>query len=421
MGVVQRIRDLGFKKKKKKLSRTPKIAHAICLQDLLMAQQQQQLLQLREEQERVHRVMAQQKQMQWGGASSRTGHALISLFEVPLKNRVETKQKHSLLWRTCDVFWEQDSGGGGALKQRTTRMRGRSVSHSRCFRKTESQGFLWISRSSENGVRSSPKKETTKTTSVTSPKRSEGHQIVSFISNITFCCAVSAEEEMLLISQTSSDSISLSGLRIFHRIGASVSVRCSYSLQLLLCCRMDVQRQYFHAAHQHQKSSEKWATRTLTATRPLCLPETWKTSRMTAFVQSQTQIRRLTKFPSSKTVYLRTALRLVGLMMAPPTLPIRLSWTSRAKHNRCSFWLSWLLRKISRHIQIIFFQMRRCPTVLSVCHIWPNSSIWLDYTLHWYRPYCSRDSLEAQCRMRPHEARTRLECHTRIQWKWKRK
>ena len=34
-----------------------------------MAQQQQQLLQLRGEQERVQRMIAQQRQMQWGGVN----------------------------------------------------------------------------------------------------------------------------------------------------------------------------------------------------------------------------------------------------------------------------------------------------------------------------------------------------------------
>ena len=36
-----------------------------------MAQQQQQLLQLRGEQERVQRLIAQQRQMQWGGTSQK--------------------------------------------------------------------------------------------------------------------------------------------------------------------------------------------------------------------------------------------------------------------------------------------------------------------------------------------------------------
>ena len=44
-------------------------------QDLLMAQQQQQLLQLRDEQERVQRLIAQQRQMQWGGLSQTKGEA----------------------------------------------------------------------------------------------------------------------------------------------------------------------------------------------------------------------------------------------------------------------------------------------------------------------------------------------------------
>ena len=38
-----------------------------------MAQQQQQLLQLRGEQERVQRMIAQQRQMQWGGANQKQG------------------------------------------------------------------------------------------------------------------------------------------------------------------------------------------------------------------------------------------------------------------------------------------------------------------------------------------------------------